>query len=63
MTSDDLTKKWVNQTVRVSITVGSQVWHYQGKVISVDNTHITLDDMKEGKVSVPLATAMIREVK
>jgi hypothetical protein len=57
---DDLTQ-WVNKIVRVTTNVGSQAWHYTGKVISISITHITLEDKQEGTISIPLANAMIRE--
>jgi len=60
MTIDNLTKLWLGKKVKVITTVGSQAWHYSGVVVSIDDTHITVDDSKEGLVSVPISQSMIR---
>lgn len=62
MTNDNLTQ-WIGKIARVTTNVGTQAWHYQGKVISISETHITVNDSKEGKVSIPIGGAMIREVE
>ena len=53
---------WIGKIARVTTTVGTQAWHYQGKVLSISDTHITIEDSKEGEVAIPLTNAMIREV-
>ena len=62
MTIDNLTQ-WVGKTARVTTNVGTQAWHYQGKILSISETHITVMDSKEGKVAIPIGGAMIREVE
>lgn len=62
MTMTNLTE-WIGKIARVTTTVGTQAWHYQGKIISVSDTHITIEDFKEGLVEIPISTAMIREVR
>ena len=63
MTEDNLTEWKIGTIVRVTTSVGNQAWHYQGKILNISKTHITLDDYKEGQISIPLENAMIREVK
>ena len=60
--TDNLTK-WIGKKARITTTVGSQAWHYQGFVIAVSDTHITVEDKKEGIVDIPISNAMIREVE
>ena len=62
MTMTDNLTKWIGKTARITTTVGSQAWHYQGIVLNVSKTHITIEDKKEGIVDIPVANAMIREV-
>lgn len=54
---------WIGKIARVTTTVGTQAWHYQGKVLAISKTHITIEDSKEGMVDIPVANAMIREVR
>lgn len=60
--TDTLTKQWIGKKVKITTNVGSQAWHYIGVVISINDSHITVNDSKEGTISIPLANAMIREV-
>ena len=60
--TDTLTKQWLGKKVKITTNIGTQAWHYIGIVLSVTDTHITINDSKEGNVSIPLSNAMIREV-
>jgi len=53
---------WINKQVRITTTVGNQAWHYTGKIISISDTHINLQEKKEGIISIPIIGTMIREV-
>lgn len=60
--TDTLTKQWIGKKVKITTNVGTQAWHYVGVVTSVTDTHVTINDSKEGNISIPLSNAMIREV-
>lgn len=61
MTEDNLTKH-IGEKRKITTTVGSQAFHYKGIVKSISQTHITIEDEKEGVVDIPINGALIRRV-
>lgn len=57
--TDNLTE-WKGKIAKVTTSVGNQPWHYVGEIKDKGSTHISIDDGKEGLVSVPLVNSLIR---
>ena len=56
MTENQGYTKYLNKIIRLSIDSGdNKIFFYEGAVLEVNESLVTLDDIKEGKIDIPIA--------
>lgn len=50
----------VGKILKITIDQSGHPWHYVGEIKRKDDTHILIDDGKEGETYIPLTNALIR---